>query len=42
MTAMADGTLHLIEDDLSETWFEEWTQSGVASSRTTSPSTSRS
>jgi hypothetical protein len=29
MTVVADGTLHLIEDDLSETWFEEWTGGGV-------------
>jgi hypothetical protein len=25
------GILHLIEDDLSETWVEEWAQGGVAS-----------
>ena len=25
------GILHLIEDDLSETWIEEWAQGGVAS-----------
>ena len=29
MADVHDGTLHLIEDDLSETWFEEWTQDGV-------------
>ena len=36
------GILHRIEDDLSETWVEEWASTACASSRRTSRSTSPS